>query len=114
MDRSVYIADHGEEDHSLYIEGSAIAEEIFVKVKTDWPDYVFAPQYELMPLNDLETYIAQNGRLPLMPTSAEVAKENVATGETLHLLTQKVEELTLYILQQQKEIESLKVEMEKN
>lgn len=49
-----------------------------------------------------------------MPTADEVKEEGLKTGETIRLLTQKVEELTLYILQQQKEIEGLKEEFNKN
>ena len=49
-----------------------------------------------------------------MPTAKEVKEEGLKTGETIRLLTQKVEELTLYILQQQKEIEILKKEFNKN
>ncbi len=100
-------------DHSLYIEGSSIAEEMFVKLKGDWPDFVFHPDYTLMPLTDLERFIDQNGHLPEMPNAEEVKEEGVKTGETIRLLTQKVEELTLYLLQQQKEIEALKEKLEK-
>lgn len=113
VDGSGYITDDGEETHSLYIEGSSIAEEMFVKLKADWGDFVFHRDYGLMPLADLETYIDEKGHLPEMPTAAEVEKEGVKTGETLRLLTIKVEELTLYILQQQKEIDALKEKLEK-
>lgn len=94
--------------HSLYVEGSAIAEEIFVKLKADWPDFVFDGNYDLMPLYRLEAYILKNGRLPEMPSAEEVEKEGVRAGETIRILTMKVEELTLYILQLQKEMELLK------
>ncbi len=104
--------DHFVGDHSLYIEGSSIAEEMFVKLKADWPDYVFSDQYLLMPLNDLRDYIDKNGHLPKMPIASTIKDEGLATGETLRLLTEKVEELTLYLLQQQNEIEALKVKLE--
>ena len=65
-----------------------------------------------MPLADLETYIDEKGHLLEMPTAAEVEEEGVKTGETLRLLTIKVEELTLYILQQQKEMDKQQKEIE--
>lgn len=108
---SVYLKGDSPEAHSLYIEGSTIAEEIFVKVKADWPDYVFADHYELMPLKELGDFIDKNGHLPNMPTADKVKEEGIAAGETIRLLTEKVEQLTLYILQQQREIEALKEEI---
>ncbi len=108
---SVYVKGDSPETHSLYVEGSGIAEEMFIKLKADWPDYVFGRDYALLPLSDLENFIDQNGHLPEMPTADEVKEEGVKTGETLRLLTQKVEELTLYILQQQKEIDTLKAQL---
>jgi len=111
---SVYLKGDSPETHTMYIEGSTIAEEMFVKLKGDWPDYVFTNEYRLLSLGDLEKFISQNGHLPDMPTAKEVKEEGLKTGETIRLLTQKVEELTLYILQQQKEIEILKEEFIKN
>ena len=81
------------------------------RLKADWPDYVFTNEYRLLSLGDLEKFISQNGLLPDMPTAKEIKEEGLKTGETIRLLTQKVEELTLYILQQQKEIEILKEEI---
>ena len=85
---------------------------IGIKLKADWPDYVFHRDYALLPLGDLENFIDQNRRLPEMPTAEEVKEEGVKAGETLRLLTQKVEELMLYILQQQKEMEKQQKEIE--
>ena len=101
-------------NHSLYIEGSAIAEEMFIKLKADWPDYVFADHYNLMPLAELEHFIEKNGHLPNMPKAEEVKKDGIEAGETIRTLTEKVEELTLYILQQQKEINALKQALQIN
>ncbi len=109
VDGSVYIKKDSTVAHSLWIEGSSIAEEMFVQIKDGtWGDYVFKDDYLLLPLNDLKTFISENGHLPEMPTAAEVEEEGVKTGETIRLLTVKVEELTLYLLDQQKEIEELK------
>ena len=94
-------------DHSLYVAGSMIMEEGFVKLKANWPDYVFAPGYALMPLYEVGEYIQNNGRLPGMPSAAQVAEEGVAVGETQRLLTEKVEELTLYLLQMSSRLRSM-------
>jgi len=95
-------------------DGSAIAEEMFIKLKDDWGDFVFHSNYPLLPLNELQDFIDANGHLPEMPTAEKVAKDGLETGETIRLLNIKVEELTLYILQQQKEIDALKREFTKN
>ena len=98
-------------DHSLYVAGSMIMEEGFVKIQDNWPDYVFAPGYALMPLNEVGEYIQDNGHLPGMPSAAQVAEEGLAVGETQRLLTEKVEELTLYLLRMNEEMEALREEI---
>ena len=74
----------------------------------EWPDYVFAEDYTLRSLDEVATYIEENKRLPEIPSAAEVAENGVNLLEINRLLLKKVEELTLYILQQQKEIDELK------
>ncbi|MGB6034898.1 MAG: hypothetical protein WBG42_01430 [Cryomorphaceae bacterium] len=101
----------GESNHSLYIAGSSIAEEMFVKLSDDWGDFVFEKEYDLMPLDELEHYLEENKHLPDFPSAAEVEKDGLALGETERLLTIKVEELTLYILELKKEIDTLKEEI---
>lgn len=98
-------------NHSLYVAGSMIMEEGFVKIQGNWPDYVFAPDYALMPLSEVGEYIKHNGRLPGMPGAAQVAEEGIAVGETQRLLTEKVEELTLYLLRMTEEMEALREEI---
>ena len=63
------------------------------------PDYVFQPSYQLMPLSELKTYITLNNHLPNIPSAQEYAETGVDLGELNRLLLEKVEELTLYILQ---------------
>jgi len=74
----------------------------------EWPDYVFSEEYNLMSLDEVASYIQENKRLPEIPSAAEVAENGVNLLEINMLLLKKVEELTLYILQQQKEIDELK------
>ena len=75
---------------------------------TDWPDYVFGKGYRLMPLGEVEEYISDNGHLPQMPSAAEVEQDGADLGEMNRLLLQKVEELTLYIIDLQKQVDELK------
>ncbi|MFN6083378.1 MAG: hypothetical protein ACK476_00440 [Fluviicola sp.] len=71
------------------------------------PDYVFKPDYNLMPLNELRTYIKTNSHLPNIPSAKEMEASEVDLGEMNRLLLEKTEELTLYILQLEERIKSL-------
>lgn len=83
--------------------------EIYAKGKdVRWPDYVFAPGYELRSLYELESYIQRHRHLPDLPSSEEVKKSGVPLLTTQTALIQKVEELTLYVISLQKQIDSLK------
>lgn len=78
------------------------------RVKIDeanWPDYVFEKDYQLPTLSEVEKFIEQNGHLPNVPSREEVLKNGVEVGEMLRVLTEKIEELTLYSIGQQKLIE---------
>lgn len=88
-------------------QGSAKVKELRVTL-TDWPDYVFSDAYRLMPLGEVEGYIAKNGHLPQMPSAAEVEAEGADLGEITRLLMQKVEELTLYVIDLRRQLDELK------
>jgi hypothetical protein len=78
------------------------------KVKVDllsWPDYVFHPSYKLRPLSEVEQFISNNNHLPDVPSAAEVAKAGVDLGDNQAVLLRKIEELTLYIIGQNKKLE---------
>ena len=75
---------------------------------TDWPDYVFGGDHALMSLGELEAYIGEHQHLPGIPTAAEVEQEGADLGEMNRLLMEKVEELTLYIIDLQKQIDEMK------
>ncbi len=88
----------------LSVNGNIRAKEI--KVETaNWPDYVFDSSYILSPLSRIESYIKRNGHLPDVPTEKEVNANGLNVGENQALLLKKIEELTLYIIQQQKQLE---------
>ena len=79
---------------------------------TGWPDYVFDKSYNLMPLSETEQSIQANGPLPNVPSAAEVEADGMSVGEMNKVLLQKVEELTLYVIELQKQIDELKKERE--
>lgn len=85
------------------------SKEIIVKLPP-FPDYVFEKTYELMPLKKLEAYIAANKRLPNMPSAEEVEKDGGNVGELQVKQMEKIEELTLYILEMNKRLEKLEAE----
>ena len=76
------------------------------------PDYVFEKNYDLRTLAEVEAYINQNKHLPEIPAAKEMEQNGVNLGEMNMMLLKKVEELTLYVIEQQKEIKELKKEME--
>lgn len=96
----------------LLVNGTIHAKE--VKVQLDGlADYVFDANYNLKPLNEVEQYIKMNKHLAEMPSASEVSKNGLSMGEMQNKLLQKVEELTLYVIEQQKQIVELKKELKK-
>lgn len=88
-------------DHELTVNGTIHAKEIIVTV--DIPaDYVFKPNYQLMPLSQVEQYVKTNSHLPEIPSAGEITKNGVNVGEMQNKLLQKIEELTLYVIEQQR------------
>lgn len=100
-------------DYKLGIAGKLICEELKVQLTPNWPDYVFAEGYDLMPLSTLKDFVEENHHLPQIPSAKEVAAEGIEVGEMQRKLLEKVEELTLYLFQQQEEIDVLKSELRK-
>ena len=85
----------------LSVKGNIKAQEVKVTTAAaDWPDYVFKPGYKLLPLDALAARIKNEGRLPDMPLAGEVEKNGLDLGKINKLQQQKIEELTLYMLQQ--------------
>jgi hypothetical protein len=103
--------------YKLAVAGKAVAEEITVKVQSNWPDYVFDPSFKLMPLNELKVFIDKNQHLPEIPSAVNIKNDGLHLGEMNQLLTKKVEELTLYhinadqkAMQQERELSNLKIQ----
>jgi hypothetical protein len=72
------------------------------------PDYVFAPDYQLMPVKDLENYLARERHLPNVPSATEIQQKGINMSEFQMKMLEKIEELTLYTVQQAKVIEEHK------
>jgi hypothetical protein len=91
--------------HTLSVNGTIRSKEVIVN--TGWSDFVFEDDYKLMPLNELEKFIEENNHLPEIPSAKEVEENGVSLGNMDSKLLQKIEELTLYILKQQKDLDDL-------
>ena len=89
--------------YKLAVGGSMIAESVKVKLQGAWPDFVFSKKYQLPSLQETEKHILANGHLPGIPSASEVSKEGIDLGEMNKKLLQKIEELTLYLIEMKKE-----------
>ncbi len=92
---------------ALGVNGTIMATELIVKEYGNWPDFVFEEDYNLMSLYELEKHINTNGHLPNVPNEAEVHENGVHLGKMSAILLQKVEELTLYVIELNKQNEDL-------
>lgn len=98
--------------YKLAIKGKILCEEMKVKYAQAWPDFVFDNTYKLRALHEVESYIKENKHLPDVPSAEEVAANGIDTGKMDATLLKKIEELTLYMIEQQKQLEVQKKEIE--
>ncbi|KAF2520101.1 hypothetical protein E0W68_02445 [Flavobacterium salilacus subsp. salilacus] len=89
--------------YKLIVNGGILAKE--VRVSTNWADYVFEDDYKLPSLEEIECYIEENGHLPNVPSAKEVEEQGIEVGEMAKIQQEKIEELTLYIIGQNKQLE---------
>ena len=94
-------------DYALAVDGGILTTKVYVKEVDGWPDYVFDPGYERMPLYELERYVSEHGHLPDVPSAGKAETCGYDLGSMQAALLRKVEELTLYTLDQQKTIDAL-------
>jgi hypothetical protein len=94
-------------------DGTPILSHFKIKYSSEnqWSDRVFEKNYPLLSLKKTEEFIVKNKHLPNVPSASEVVEKGVGVDVMVSKLLEKVEELTLYTIQQQKEIESLKKQM---
>jgi hypothetical protein len=91
--------------YKMAVNGNIRAKKLVIE--TNWSDYVFEDDYKLMPLFQVESFIKINKHLPDVPSAKEVEEKGISVGDNQALLLKKVEELTLYIIQQEKKISEL-------
>jgi len=98
--------------YKLFVKEGIRTEKVKVDIAASngWADYVFKKDYKLMPLKAVENFINENGHLPEVPTTEEAMKNGIELKEMNILLLKKIEELTLYTIEQQKRIEALEKE----
>lgn len=95
----------------LSVKGKVICEEAKVQLNASWPDYVFKNDYHLMPIDELEKNINANQHLPNIPAASDMEKNGILLGDMNRRIIEKVEELTLYIIDLHKQNEKLQLEV---
>ena len=102
-------------DYRLYVSHGILTDKLKVAMHSDptnWSDFVFAKDYTLMPLAKVEDYVNANKHLPEIPSAKQVAEDGIDVAGMDAKLLQKIEELTLYAIQQQKQIEAQQKEID--
>jgi hypothetical protein len=99
-------ANNNPKNYTFAVNGIMGAKDVYIEVdETPWPDYVLESQHQLLSLSELETYIKLNKHLPDIPTAQEIKENGLSLAEINAQLLQKIEELTLYIIELNKKIE---------
>jgi hypothetical protein len=94
--------------YKLNVGGKIICEEMKVQLMGAWPDYVFREDYPLRKLENLDVFIKNNKHLPGIPSANEVAEQGISVGQMQKQMMEKIEELTLYVIQLNRELNELK------
>lgn len=100
--------------YRLFVEQGILTEKVKVAVSTlgDWSDYVFAPDYKLMPLEEVEQFTKENKHLPNVPSASDMVSNGLDVAQMDAKLLEKIEELTLYAVQQNNETKQLRAELQ--
>ena len=93
--------------YKLDVNGTIRAKEVLVNLNNGGADFVFEENYLLRPLNEVSDFIQANKHLPEIPSAADMVNNGLDMGEFQIKLLQKIEELTLYIIEQDKRIKEL-------
>jgi hypothetical protein len=96
-----------EPNYKLFVGGGILTERVKVMEYANWADYVFTKEYKLTPLKEVEKFISENNHLAEIPSAKEIETSGLDLGEIVRLQMQKIEELTLYLIEQNKRIEEL-------
>lgn len=96
-------------NYSLYVKGGLLTEKF--RIETGWADYVFDADYELLSLAQVEAFIDENGHLPNVPSAEAVEKTGIEMGDMKRIQQEKIEELTLYIIDLNEQLQAIKAEL---
>jgi hypothetical protein len=101
-------------NYKLFVTGGILADEVRVTLSSSgtWADYVFASDYQLPTIGEVEAFIKENKHLPNVPSAAQVEAEGINVADMARIQQEKIEELMLYIIQQNKRIEALEAKMD--
>lgn len=97
--------------YKLFVAKGVLSEDYGIGPKSSWSDFVFNKDYALKTIPEVEEFISENSHLPDVPSAKQVAEDGYSQHDMNKILLQKIEELTLYTIQQQKEIQDLKTEL---
>jgi len=112
IDTSVaHIRQELKKKYSLFVAKGVLSEDYGIGPQSSWSDFVFNKDYALKTIPEVEDFISENNHLPDVPSAKQVAEEGYSQHDMNKILLQKIEELTLYTIQQQKEIQELKTEL---
>ena len=99
--------------YKLYVVGGIRTEKVKVDFKSNWPDYVFSKEYKLKSIGEVSKYIKEHNQLPNMPSAQQVKDDGIDLGQMQSKLLQKIEELTLYVIEQNDRIHQLEFKISK-
>lgn len=102
-------------DYKLYVGTGILTEKLTVALRSsdDWADYVFKEGYKLLPLNEVEKYIEEKGHLPNVPSAEKMTQTGINVAKMDAKLLEKIEELTLYMIEQNKRLEAQEKQIER-
>ena len=102
--------------YRLYVKDGILTEKVKIALTNtaNWADYVFAPNYKLKPLNEVEAFVKENKHLPNVPSAEQIIKDGgIDVNQMFAKQMEKIEELTLYMIELKKENVQLKIDIEK-
>lgn len=100
-------------EYNLYVANGILTERVKAALRStsDWADYVFKPDYQLMNIMEVDAFIRQHGHLPGVPAAEEVKEQGIDMALMDAKLLEKIEELTLYVIELKKENEAIKAQL---
>jgi hypothetical protein len=96
--------DTGKTGYELSVKGEIVCHDLLIQDSSLWPDYVFEAGYPLKPLEEVEAHIRENKHLPGIPAAGEIEKDGISVGGMQKRMMEKIEELTLYVIDQNKRL----------